>query len=370
MLPLEAEIRRRIRAAGPMPVSEFMALCLTHPQHGYYCGGDDPLGKAGDFTTAPEISQMFGELVGLWAAAVWRAIGEPGAINLVELGPGRGTMMADIMRAVRLLPPFERAITIHLVETSPRLRDRQKQKLAEYGERIFWHTELRDVPTTLSIYVANEFFDTLPVSQAVRQPDGWYERMIDVDSEGLKFKLSAAPLVGFEHTVPHKLRDAPVGSLFEWRSPLVAMELGRRVATAGAALVIDYGHSHSAIGETFQAVRGHRFDNPLTRPGLADLSAHVDFEALGRAASSLGAQVHGPVDQGAFLLTLGIERRATTLKQKASAEQAAAIDIALERLTAANKTGMGAMFKVLGLSNPGLPQLPGFERKLSTGGAK
>jgi NADH dehydrogenase [ubiquinone] 1 alpha subcomplex assembly factor 7 len=361
MLPLEIEIQRRIRAAGPMPVSQFMAICLTDSQFGYY-SGNDPLGVSGDFTTSPEISQMFGELIGLWAATIWRAMGEPPAINLVELGPGRGTMMADIMRAVKLLPAFEQAIAIHFVETSPTLRDRQKHKLVEYGDRIFWHATLRDVPVTPAIYVANEFFDALPINQAIRQADGWHERTVEINAQGqLCFGLAPAPLPTFERTLPRHIRDAPIGSLFEWRSSIVAMELGRRLATAGAALVIDYGHRQSAIGDTFQAVRGHRYDNPLAAPGLADLSAHVDFEALARAAASFGAKIHGPVDQGSFLIALGIERRANNLKKNADPEKAAAVDIALERLTAPNKAGMGSMFKVLGLSHPSLSQLPGFE---------
>ena len=369
MLPLEQEIHRRIRAAGPMPVSQFMAICLTHPKHGYY-SGNDPLGEAGDFTTSPEISQMFGELIGLWAATIWRAIGEPATINLVELGPGRGTMMADIMRAVKLLPEFEQAISIHLVETSPTLRERQRQKLVEYSDRLFWHSALRDAPTAPAIYLANEFFDALPVSQAIRQADGWYERTIEIDDrEQLKFGLASTPLPMFEQTIPRRVRDAPVGSIFEWRPLLSAMELGRRLNSGGAALVIDYGHHQSAVGDTFQAVRGHRFDNPLAAPGLADLSAHVDFEALASAAANFGTIVHGPVDQGSFLMALGNRAARSQSEKKHHPEKAASIDIALERLTAPNKTGMGAMFKVLGLSHTSLPQLPGFERKTPVGNA-
>jgi SAM-dependent MidA family methyltransferase len=363
MPPLAIEIRRRIRAAGPMPVGQFMAICLTDPQYGYY-SGNDPLGASGDFTTAPEISQMFGELIGLWAATIWRAMGEPGAINLVELGPGRGTMMADIMRAVKLLPDFERAISIHLVETSSRLRERQQQKLTDHRDRTCWYASLRDVPGGQAIYFANEFFDALPVNQAVRMANGWHERTIEIDDrDEFRFGVAPSPVPTFEHTIPRRLRDAPVGSIFEWRSVLTAMELGRRLNTAGAALVIDYGHLQSAVGDTFQAVRGHRFDNPLAAPGLADLSAHVDFEALANAAAGFGTRVHGPVDQGAFLLALGIERRAANLKRNADPEKAAAIEIAMERLIASNKTGMGSLFKVLGLSHDSLPQLPGFERR-------
>ncbi len=363
--PLEADIQRRIRAAGPMPVSQFMTICLTHPQYGYYSSGD-PLGASGDFTTSPEISQMFGELIGLWTASVWRAMGEPTAINLVELGAGRGTMMADIMRAAKVLPAFAEAISIHLVETSDVLRDRQKQKLANVEQTISWHAALQDVPPEPAIYLANEFFDALPVSQAIRQAGGWHERVVAIGEDGrLCFGVSAEPLPMFEHTVPRALRDAPIGSIFEWRPQIVALELGRRVKNGSAALVIDYGHQESAVGDTLQAVRGHRYDNPLIAPGRADLSAHVDFAALAAAASSFGTRIHGPVDQGSFLLALGIEKRAANLKLKASPEQAAAITIALERLTAPNRVGMGALFKVLGLSYADLPNLPGFDRRPS-----
>jgi NADH dehydrogenase [ubiquinone] 1 alpha subcomplex assembly factor 7 len=367
MTPLEADIHRRIRAAGPMPVSEFMAICLSHPQYGYY-SSNDPLGETGDFTTSPEISQMFGELIGLWAASVWRTIGEPNEINLVELGPGRGTMMADVLRAAKVLPAFEQAIAIHLVETSPVLRERQKQKLSDFERPVQWHASLQDVPSTPAIFLANEFFDVLPVSQAIRQTDGWYERTVELDGQDrLRFGLATSPLPMFEHTVPRAVRDAPVGAIFEWRSQVTALELGRRVKNGGAALMIDYGHRHSAVGDTFQAVRGQRFDDPLLMPGLADLSAHVDFEALAAQVSSFGALVHGPMDQGSFLRALGIEKRAANLKLNASPEAAAAINISLERLTAPNATGMGAMFKVLGLSHPSLATLPGFERKVPIG---
>ena len=365
-LPLKFEIQKRIRAAGPMPVSQYMELCLTHPRYGYYTNLD-PFGTGGDFTTSPEISQMFGELIGLWSASVWTAMGEPASLNLVELGPGRGTMMADIMRAAKILPAFRDAISIHLVESSPTLRERQKERLAEVDRPVFWHSMVQDVPRAPAIYLANEFFDALPVNQMVRQPDGWCERAIDLNEFGdFKFGVSRNRVPQFEQTVPKHLRDAPVGSIFEWRSPVVALELGRRLRAGGAALIIDYGHLRSAMGDTLQAVRRHRFDDPLTGPGLADLSAHVDFEALTLNATSFGARAHGAVDQGSFLVALGIDKRAAALRVNASAETAAAVSVALERLIAPNQTGMGAMFKVLGLSHPDIPILPGFDARTAT----
>ncbi len=181
--PLEAEIRRLIALAGPMPVSEFMALCLSHPAHGYYIT-HDPLGRTGDFTTAPEISQMFGELIGLWAAAVWHQMGEPPLVRLVELGPGRGTMMLDMLRAAHVMPEFRKAAAVHLVETSPALRARQKETFGNIDVSIAWHDALADVPDGPAIIVANEFFDALPVNQAIKQADGWHERVVRVDQDG------------------------------------------------------------------------------------------------------------------------------------------------------------------------------------------
>jgi SAM-dependent MidA family methyltransferase len=362
--PLEAEIKRLIRVAGPMPVADYMARCLMHPAHGYYATRD-PLGEAGDFTTAPEISQMFGELIGLWAAAVWRMMGEPKRINIVELGPGRGTMMADALRAAKVVPNFDAAITVHLVETSPSLRERQRQKLGEFGKTIAWHTSLRDVPTSPAIYLANEFFDALPVNQAVRQIDGWHTRAIVLDEHGhLRFGLVAEPLRSFEQTLPLAVRNAPLGSIFEWRSHHTALELGRRVADGAAALILDYGHVRSAVGDTFQAVRNHRFDDPLAAPGRADLTAHVDFEALAAAADTMGATIFGPIEQATFLRRLGIEQRAEKLKAKASPAAARAVSDALNRLTSETATGMGRLFKVLGLAHDKLAGLPGFDQKV------
>lgn len=359
--PIETEIHRLIRVAGPMPVSQYMALCLTHPEHGYYATRD-PFGEAGDFTTAPEISQMFGELLGLWAASVWQLMGEPSSINLVELGPGRGTMMADMLRAAKILPGFCKAITVHLIEASPALRERQREKFANTDCIMVWHQRLNDMPTAPGIFIANEFFDALPVRQAVRQQNGWHERTVEIAPNGaLLYGIDPKPLAAFDRIIPASARTAPSGSIFEWRSPHDAMELGRRVAKRGAGLVIDYGHARAGIGETLQAVRGHQFDHPLAHPGNADLSAHVDFEALATAVGSMGARTEKVVEQGTLLHRLGIATRAAALKAKASAETAATVDAALARLTSPETTGMGRMFKVLGCADPKLPALPGFD---------
>jgi NADH dehydrogenase [ubiquinone] 1 alpha subcomplex assembly factor 7 len=359
--PLAAELRRLIELRGPIPLSRFMAMCLTHPEHGYYMSRD-PFGVAGDFTTSPEISQMFGELIGLWAASVWQTMGAPERINLVELGPGRGTLMADALRAAaKAMPAFDEAVALHLVETSPVLRDLQRLKLTLAEKAVTWHESVEDLPQAPSIIIANEFFDAIAINQAIKESDGWHERTVALDANGdLVFSTGADPLLNFEQTLPDSVRGAPPGSVFEWRSHRVPYEIARRVTRGGAALIIDYGHVRSHVGATFQALRNHRYDDPLNAPGLADLTAHVDFEALAHGAASMGARVHGPIEQRAFLRGIGIEKRALGLKA-GSPEQSAEIDAALARLTAEGATGMGQMFKVLGLADPKLPGLPGFD---------
>jgi len=359
---LESEIRRLIMIAGPMPVSEFMHHCLGHPKFGYYIT-HDPIGTSGDFTTSPEISQMFGELLGLWAAAVWRQMGAPAGVRLIELGPGRGTMMHDMLRAAHVMPDFRRALAVHLVETSPVLRARQQQTLGKLDVAVTWHDALAEVPEGPAIILANEFFDALPVNQAVKQADGWHERVVNIDDNGdLAFAVASAPLRFFDQTLPPQVRMAEVGSIYEWRGDPPALEIGRRVVHGGGgALIIDYGHDESMVGDTFQALRGQHKADPLLSPGLADLTAHVDFQALASAAESIGARAHGPVDQATLLRRLGIEQRAANLKKVAPPDKAATIDLALGRLTAGGTTGMGNMFKALGISTPEIAALPGFE---------
>jgi NADH dehydrogenase [ubiquinone] 1 alpha subcomplex assembly factor 7 len=359
--PLEAEIRRQIARNGPITVAHYMDLCLGHPEHGYYTTRD-PLGRAGDFTTAPEISQMFGELIGLWAVAVWQQMGSPDGLRLVELGPGRGTLMADALRASKVVPGFCQAATVHLVEISEVLRQRQQDALREADVPVLWHDDLQNVPYGPSIILANEFFDALPVHQAVRQDDGWYERVVEIDGvDKLVFGIGRAPIAHFDGVLPRHLRQASVGAIYEWRTDSAVLEVGRRVAHGGAALIVDYGHVESALGDTFQAVRSHAFANPLIAPGQADITAHVDFQALATTAESVGAKALGPLQQAQFLRRIGIEHRAAVLKSQATREVAAEIDAARERLTARGPKGMGQLFKVLGLAHPALVTLPGFE---------
>ena len=359
--PLEAEIRRRIAAAGAMPVMQYMSLCLTHPSLGYYIT-NDPFGAAGDFTTSPEISQMFGELIGLWAGSVWRQMGSPQPLNLVELGPGRGSMMQDALRATNVMPEFRTAIAVHLVEVSPLLEKRQREFLGGLGIPFHWHKALEDVPEGPTIILANEFFDALPVHQAVMCADGWHERVVKLDeNDKLRFGIARDPIPLFEQLLPRGMR-AQIGEIFEWRGDQIALELGRRVTHGqGAALVIDYGHTKTAPGDTLQAVAKHQYADPLVAPGLVDLTAHVDFQALADAAESMGARAYGPLDQAEFLHRLGIESRAIALKNAAPPSKAMEIERALQRLTGTSGRNMGHLFKALGFAHPKLGPLPGFD---------
>jgi SAM-dependent MidA family methyltransferase len=358
--PLLSEIKKLIRSSGPMPVWRYMELCLMHPKHGYYLSRD-PLGREGDFTTAPEVSQMFGELLGLWTASVWKAVGSPPLLRLIELGPGRGTMMADALRALRVLPPLYQSLSIHLVEINPALRDKQKATLS--GVRnVAWHESIDEIPEGAAVILANEYFDVLPIHQVVRQENGWHERVVYLDDEGEPiFGAAPAAIPRFEVLLPPVVRAAPVGAIFEWRPDSEIMKIASRVRDqGGAALIIDYGHLRSDAGDTFQAVARHRFADPLKSPGQADVTAHVDFQALARAAEDLGARVHGPVTQGEFLKRLGIETRAVTLMAKATHEVSEDISNALKRLIDSGHGAMGSMFKVLAVSEPNLTALAGF----------
>jgi NADH dehydrogenase [ubiquinone] 1 alpha subcomplex assembly factor 7 len=364
---LQSEIKKLIKSSGPMPVWRYMELCLMHPQHGYYISRD-PLGREGDFTTAPEVSQMFGELLGLWVASGWKAIGSPPVLRLVELGPGRGTMMADALRALRVLPPLYQSLSIHLVEINPVLRDKQKAMLS--GVRnIAWYDSIDEIPEGPAIILANEYFDALPIHQVVRRENGWHERVVELDEDGkLVFGAAPEPTPRFEVLLPPLVRAAPLGAIFEWRPDTEIMKIASRVRDQdGAALIIDYGHLRSDAGDTFQAIARHSFADPLKAPGEADVTAHVDFQALARGAEDLGARIHGPVTQGEFLKRIGIETRAVTLMAKATHEVSEDISAALKRLTDSGRGSMGSMFKAMAISEPRLTSLAGFgEEKPAT----
>ncbi len=360
MTPLEAEIRRIIETDGPISITTYMRYCLGHPAYGYYVTRD-PFGPLGDFTTAPEVSQMFGELIGIWAAAVWRQMGAPASVNLIELGPGRGTLMADALRAAKSVPDFRAALAVHLVEMSEVLAAKQRETLASAGAPIGWHRDLTGIPDGPAIVVANEFFDALPVSHYVHSPNGWHERVVTLGPDGrLAFAVNPVPSLNFEKAFAGLVDGAPVGAILEHRSLAYVLEIIRHLkAFGGAALIVDYGFTQSRLGETFQGVRGHAYADPLSDPGEVDLTAHVDFAALAHAATASGVQAHGPVMQGEFLARLGIAQRAARLKVSATPQQAADIDAARTRLTAPDQ--MGDLFKVLAIAPPSLGALPGFE---------
>ena len=358
-LTLAQRIAQRIAEDGPLSVAEYMAAALTDPAHGYYMG-NDPLGAGGDFITAPEISQMFGELIGLWCADTWQRLGAPAQVALVELGPGRGTLMADALRAARQEPAFAAALQVHLVEASPALKARQGEALRDADAT--WHETLAGVPELPLLLIANEFFDALPVRQLVRQADGWGERSVALaeESEALSFAVSP-PDPALEALVPESLRDAPVEQVFEVSpaSQEIARAIGRRLQSqGGAALIIDYGHETSALGETLQAVRRHAPHDVLCDPGTADLTCHVDFAALAVAAREAGAAAHGPAAQGAFLERLGIAARAARLMEQATPPQREDIRSARLRLTAPDQ--MGELFRVLALTQDGFGPPSGF----------
>ncbi len=334
-----------IRQKGPISVAHFMAAANAH-----YYATRDPLGIAGDFTTAPEISQMFGELVGVWLADLWDRAGRPQA-HYVELGPGRGSLAQDALRAMALvgLTPC-----VHFVETSPALRGVQ----AERVPGAIFHDDISTLPSDAPLLiVANEFFDALPVHQLIRGGADWHERRIA--AQGRLF-LPVADKAVPESLIPKALRDAPVGSIIESAPASVAIvtALTKQLGTqGGAALIVDYGYDGPAVGETLQAVKGHRYANPFDAPGEQDLSAHVDFATLCAAAALAGAVVLGPVGQGAWLSRLGIEDRAAALT-KASPTRAAEIGAARERLT--QPDAMGTLFRVMALRAPHWPEPAGF----------
>lgn len=356
-------LRRRIGVEGPLTVAEYMEDALAHPTLGYYAIRD-PLGRQGDFVTAPEVSQMFGEMLGLWSALVWQAMGSPDPFRLVELGPGRGTMMADALGAARVVPGFAAAVRVHFVEISPVLRARQQETMAERapGVAVEWHGWFGDVPAGPLIVLANEFFDAMPVRQYRRGPDGWRERLIETTADGrLAFAYSdpRAPLV--PPSWDDVLGDVPEDGVIEVSPAACAMAglVAERIAgEGGAALIVDYGHEASAPGETLQAVRGHDYADPLDAPGECDITAHVDFAALAHVGTRTRVRVLGPVPQGAFLKRLGIDTRAEILMSRAPADVARDVRLALHRLM--SPEAMGTVFKVLAYAHPSLPSPPGF----------
>lgn len=344
LTPLARLIGEQVALEGPLRIDRYMGLCLGHPQHGYYITRD-PLGASGDFITAPEVSQVFGELIGVWAIAAWGLMGEPARVHLVELGPGRGTLMADVLRTLRKAAPrLASGASVHLVETSPVLREVQRKAV---GEAASWHDRLEDVPEDAPmILLANEFFDAIPIRQFEFRNGSWHERVVGLDASG---QLA----IGLGATVPG--RGGAEGEIRE-AAPArdeIARALGQRLARQkGAALIIDYGHLRTAPGDTLQALRDHRPVPVTEAPGACDLTSHVDFQALAAALREGGAATHPPLTQRQFLLAMGLEPRIGQLAARADAETAAVLHRQMARL--AEEGQMGNLFKVLAATSPGL----------------
>ncbi|MDQ1899181.1 SAM-dependent methyltransferase [Paracoccus sp. WLY502] len=343
MTPLAEIIAVRIRATGPITLADYMEICLLHPRYGYYATRD-PFGVQGDFTTAPEIHQMFGELCGLALAQAWMDQGSPAPFTLAEIGPGRGTLMADMLRAIRKAPGMGEAVEVALIEASPHLRQIQRDRLGAVA-----HLDtVEELPEKPLFLMANEFFDALPIRQYQRIPDGWCERMVGLADEGLR--LGLGPVVQLP-------RDGQPGDVVEEcpAAPAIVEGIARRIAGhGGAAIFVDYG-GWNGYGDTFQALRNHAPEDPLACPGEADLTAHVDFAPLAAAAIRAGAVASRPIHQGDWLLSLGAAQRAERL---AAAGDGGAM-AALRRLTHPDE--MGHLFKAMAIWPKGAPPVPGFD---------
>ena len=359
--PLEERLIDLIKLQGPMTVADFMVDALSHPHEGYYMR-QSPIGAEGDFTTAPEISQIFGELIGLWLVDAWRGMGSPKSFNLVELGPGRGVLMADILRAARLRPEFTKSAMVWLLETSGRLRHEQQKRLRSSEIKPFWADEFADIPPAPTLIVANEFFDCLPIRQFERVKNGWRERLVGLDPDGnqLAFVLGRTPPPP-EILLP-PVDESAVGDIFEisFEGQEFALQICELLKEHGGhALIIDYGHLASGLGDTLQAVRNHQYWPPLASPGLADVTAHVDFDALSRTAIENGVATYGPITQGRFLEKLGLSMRVEALTRGKDADTAETIRAGAHRIAAPNQ--MGEIFKAFCISSSSLPSPAGFE---------
>ncbi|MGJ3233223.1 MAG: class I SAM-dependent methyltransferase [Oceanicaulis sp.] len=362
---LAARLRARIASEGSLTIAAYMAEALFDPMAGFYAT-KDPLGAANDFITAPEISQMFGELLGLWTADVWGAMGAPAPVQLIELGPGTGRMMSDMLRAGRAMPGFLEACDVTLVEASPALKMVQGETLAKAPVPVRWAKTLEKAAHGPCVIVSNEFLDCLPVRQAVRVEGRWRERVVGIDPAdperfafGLGPVLSAADIAA----IPDALREAGEGALVELRpgdAPLVEAIAARLKAHPGYALFVDYGAEAPEFGDTLQAIRSHEKVDPLDRPGTADLTCWAAFDRLGALGLEAGLDVYGPSGQGAFLQGLGIEQRAAALAANVGAEGRARLARQLHRLT--DPSEMGALFKVMAFASPGLAPAPGLDR--------
>ncbi|AXV15866.1 TetR family transcriptional regulator [Neorhizobium sp. SOG26] len=358
--PLAEKIKAIIRASGPISVTDYFALCLADPEYGYY-KTREPFGRHGDFITAPEISQLFGEMIGVFMVHAWQRHRMPEGVRLVEIGPGRGTMMADMLRVMkRIAPQLFDSMNVHLVETSERLRGVQRVTLEAYSTKISWHDSFDEVPDGFVLIAANELFDAIPIRQFIKTPTGFRERLIGLDAEDqLAFAAGVATLD--PELLPSPQASIPQGTIFELapaRQAVMQTLCERLKRSNGTALIIDYGSLVTGFGDTLQAVRNHDFDPPLANPGEADLTSHVDFEDLAKVAVATGVHLNGGKHQGDFLYGLGLAERAKALaKDKDPAEQRL-IAAAVDRLAGAGAGKMGELFKVIAVSSPALNLMP------------
>ncbi len=360
MSDLDTIIKNTIRHDGPMDLARYMDLCLTHPQYGYYVTRD-PFGGAGDFVTAPEISQMFGEMVGMWLALLWQNMGQPARLNLIECGPGRGTLMADLLRATRHVNGLHQALSITFIEKSPTLAQKQAAAIDAVGfdGTRRWASHLNEIAADSdydgapAVVIGNEFIDALPIHHCVLTDKGWMERVIGLsDDDKLQYGLIPArteltDIIAERKTPPEQNEIIEVSPERDAYIRDICAFIKTR---SGAALFIDYGHDVvDAVGDTFQAMRDHAYTDPLKKPGSADLTSHVDFFRVKQVATDAGCTPQGTMTQGDFLHHLGIGQRAQALVQNAAADKAEDIYNAYQRLTA--KDQMGELFRVVAFSH-------------------
>ncbi|MEG6510177.1 SAM-dependent methyltransferase [Methyloligella sp. 2.7D] len=366
---LAARLKARIAREGPLTVEAYMEACLADAAAGYYTSGQ-PIGEDGDFITAPEISQIFGELIGVWAIAIWQSFGAPKQITVAEIGPGRGALMADCLRIWRQFPPFREAVSVVLVETSPTLRQMQSALVSDYANEepaipLAWAESVDALPGGPLILIGNEFLDALPIRQFVRRGEAWRERMVGLDGDRFAF-AEAQDDAEADEALRRFAQLASKGTVAETRpaiAPLIETLAARAAAAPLAALFVDYGADTPALNDTLQAVRRHAYADPLAEPGKADLTAHVDFDALKRQAAQKGLSAYGPMPQGELLLKLGLAARQEQLMQSATPDQRAMLASGANRLI--DPQQMGILFKALALLSPGLPAPPPFPEERS-----
>lgn len=361
-MSLEAHLKQLILETGPISIAKFMEEALSNPRYGYY-QLKDPFGEKGDFITAPEISQIFGELIGIWCAQNWQHMGSPQEFMLVEMGPGRGTLMMDLLRGTKHIPHFHEQMEVHFIETSPALTQMQQKRFRSYkGVRFYWHTHISMLPEKPMALVANELFDALPVHQFIKTTKGWREKMVGLNDNAGKLTFMLSPdETGVTRMLSKKYTTAPEGAVVEWcpAGLMLMEEISSRLRRhKGAALIIDYGYEQPGFMETLQAVKAHHFHPVLETPGNADITAHVDFSELAEVAHNEGVKSYGPITQSDFLREMGVEIRAKTLLQHADEVQQNDIVSGVERLM--SPAHMGELFKVLAVLSQGLPKPVGF----------